>query len=166
MEVHRFCPETEESLRLAVLDSGAEDSSWLLCFNSWNLLEEFFSEQLGSCSEPLANQPFILGKRKKTDSSCFNCEKNVFVKINFVLSTSVADPGCLSRIPDPTFYSSWIPDPNFLHPGSTSENLRIVTQKSSRKYDPGCSSRIWNFYPSRIQKSKRHWIPDPQHCCQ
>jgi hypothetical protein len=23
---------------------------------------------------------------------------------------SVADPGCLSRIPDPDFYSSWIPD--------------------------------------------------------
>jgi hypothetical protein len=25
--------------------------------------------------------------------------------------TSVADPGCLSRIPDPDFYPSWIPDP-------------------------------------------------------
>ena len=32
-------------------------------------------------------------------------------------------------------------------------------------YDPGCSSRIriLIFYPSRIQESKRHRIPDPQH---
>jgi hypothetical protein len=26
-------------------------------------------------------------------------------------ASSVADPGCLSRIPDPDFYPSWIPDP-------------------------------------------------------
>jgi hypothetical protein len=35
---------------------------------------------------------------------------------------------------------------------------------SSRKYDPSCScpgSRILIFYPSRIQGSKRHRIPDP-----
>ncbi len=34
---------------------------------------------------------------------------------------------------------------------------------SSKKYDPGCSSRIQilTFYPSRIQGSKRHRIPDP-----
>jgi hypothetical protein len=25
--------------------------------------------------------------------------------------SSIADPGCLSRIPDPDFYSSQIPDP-------------------------------------------------------
>jgi hypothetical protein len=62
LEVHRFCPETGESLRLAVLDSGAVDSSWLLCFNSWNLSEEFFSEQLGGSGEPHANQQLILGK--------------------------------------------------------------------------------------------------------
>jgi hypothetical protein len=31
---------------------------------------------------------------------------------------SVAYPGCLSRITDPTFFSSRIPDPNCLHPGS------------------------------------------------
>ncbi len=75
---------------------------------------------------------------------------------------SVADLGCLSRIPDP----------NCLHPRS---RIRIKEFKyfnpkkpkawflSSRKYDPGCSSRIrmLTFYPSRIQGSKRHWIPDP-----
>jgi hypothetical protein len=65
-----------------------------------------------------------------------------------------------------------IPDP-----GSSSKNLSILTLKkakkwflSSKKYDPGCSSRIpdldADFLPSRIQGSKRHPIPDPdpQHC--
>jgi hypothetical protein len=57
-------------------------------------------------------------------------------------SVSVADPGCLSRI---RLFS--IPDPNCLHPGSSSKNLCILTPKkakkwflSSKKYDPGCSS--------------------------
>ncbi len=46
---------------------------------------------------------------------------------------------------------------------------------SSRKYDPGCLFRIpdldfshpgsW-FFPSWIQSSKKHRIPDPQHCRQ
>jgi hypothetical protein len=48
-----------------------------------------------------------------------------------MVATSVADPGCLSRIPDP---------------GSASKNLSILTKikwfLSSRKYNPGCSSRI------------------------
>jgi hypothetical protein len=42
-----------------------------------------------------------------------------------------------------------IPDPNCLHPGSSSRNLSILTPKKpkkwfliSKKYDPGCSSRI------------------------
>ncbi len=59
-----------------------------------------------------------------------------------------------------------IPDPNYLHPGSSSKNLSIfLTPKkakkwflSSKKHDPGCSSRIpdpdADFLPSRI--------PDPQ----
>ncbi len=57
----------------------------------------------------------------------------------------------------------------FLDPGSASMNLSILTPKklflTSRKYDPGCSSRIRIFYSSgsQIQGSKRHRIPDPQH---
>jgi hypothetical protein len=30
---------------------------------------------------------------------------------DFLVDISVADPGCLSRIPDPDFYPSRIPDP-------------------------------------------------------
>ncbi len=63
-------------------------------------------------------------------------------------------------------FSSRIPDPKFFHPGSASNNASILTQKivflSSRKYDPGGSSRIRIpiFYPSRIKGSKRHRIQD------
>ncbi len=65
------------------------------------------------------------------------------------VKTSVADPD-----PGSDFFPSRITDPNFFHPWS-----RILTKEfkyfdpkkwflSSRKYDPGCSSRIW--------------IPDPE----
>ncbi len=99
---------------------------------------------------------------------------------------SVADPGCLSRIPDPTFFhpGSRIRTVSIPDPGSSSKNLSILTPKkakkwflSSKKYDPGCSSRIpdpdADFLPSRIpdpgprvQKGTQSRIPDPdpQHC--
>jgi hypothetical protein len=57
----------------------------------------------------------------------------------FTLCSSVVDPGCLSRFRI------------FFYPGSASKKLSILIKKicsSSRKYDPGCSSRIW--------------IPDPE----
>jgi hypothetical protein len=69
-------------------------------------------------------------------------------QLDYCKIASVADPGCLSRI---RLYSTRIPDPNCLHPGS---RIRIKEYKyfdpkkpqkwflSSRKYDPGCSSRI------------------------
>ncbi len=74
------------------------------------------------------------------------------------LTGSVADPGCLSRIrlfsiPDrgSDVFPSRIPDPNCLHPGSRiliKEFKYFYPQKSkkwflsSKKYDPGCLSRI------------------------
>jgi hypothetical protein len=84
---------------------------------------------------------------------------------------SVADPGCLSRI---RLFS--IPDSGseFFHPGS---RIRIKEFKyfnpqkwflSSRKCDPGCSSRsgsrirILTFYPSRIQGSRVKKVPNPE----
>jgi hypothetical protein len=71
--------------------------------------------------------------------------------------------------PGSDFFPSRIRTVSIQDPGSASKNLSILTQKkwflSSRKYDPGCSSRIpdpdADFYPSRIQGSKRHRIPDP-----
>jgi hypothetical protein len=88
----------------------------------------------------------------------------------------VADPGCLSRIPDPTFFhpGSRIRTFSIPDPGSSSKNLSILTPKkpkklflSSKKYDLGCSSRIpdpdADFLPipdpgSRGQKGTRSRI--------
>jgi hypothetical protein len=69
-------------------------------------------------------------------------------------------------VPDPSFS---IPDPGSKRfrnsdprSGSISKNLLSINPKqillSSRKYDPGCSSRIQIYisYPSRNQGSKRH----------
>ncbi len=68
------------------------------------------------------------------------------------LRHSVADPGCLFRIPDPYFS---MPDPGSRvknipdhGSGSASKNIRILNLKmflNSRKNDLGCSSRIGFF---------------------
>jgi hypothetical protein len=71
--------------------------------------------------------------------------KNIFKKILIHLS-SVADPGCLSRIPDPDFYPSRIPDP-----ATKFTKIKIILLLK-------CGKNL-----SRIQGSKRHRIPDPQH---
>ncbi len=72
--------------------------------------------------------------------------------------------------PGSDFFPSRIPDPNCLHPGSSSKNLSILTQNkpkkwflSSKKYDPGCSSRIrmLTFYPSQIPDPGVKKAPDP-----
>jgi hypothetical protein len=77
----------------------------------------------------------------------------------------------------------FIPDPTFFHPGSrirtlsipdpgSSKNLSISNSKkakkwflSSKKYDPGCSSRIrmltFSHPGSRGQKGTQSRIPDP-----
>jgi hypothetical protein len=76
----------------------------------------------------------------------------------------------------------FIPDPAFSHPGSELSPSRILKEfkylnpkkankwfLSTKKYDPGCSSRIpdpdatFSRPGSRIQGSKRHPIPDPEH---
>jgi hypothetical protein len=94
-----------------------------------------------------------------------------FEYLKCISSVSVADPGCLSRIPDPTFF----------HPGSRirtvsnpdpHQRISILTPKkakkwflSSKNYDPGCSSRIpdpdADFLPSRIPDPGVKKAPDP-----
>ncbi len=96
-------------------------------------------------------------------------QKLLFLFWNKSLSSSVADLGCLSRIPDPTFFhpGSRIRIVSIPDPGSTSKNICISIPKkwflSSRKYDPGCSSRIRipTFYPSRIPDPGVKKAPDP-----
>ncbi len=52
-----------------------------------------------------------------------------------LLLSSVADPGCLSWIPDPTFFhpGSRIRTVSIPDPGSSSKNLSILTPKNSKK---------------------------------
>jgi hypothetical protein len=89
--------------------------------------------------------------------------------------SSDADPGCLSRNPDPTFFhpGSRIRTVSIPDPGS---RIRIKEFKyfnpkknkkwflSSRKYDPGCSSRIpdtdADFLPIQDPGVKK--APDPK----
>jgi hypothetical protein len=82
--------------------------------------------------------------------------------------------------PDPIseFFPSRIPDANFFHPGyririfpsripDPHQRTEVILPKklfqSSRKYDPGCSSRIriLIFYPSRIPDPGVPNAPDP-----
>ncbi len=82
------------------------------------------------------------------------------------LLCSVVDPGFLSRIrifsiPDPNFFS---PDPGFV-----CKEFKYCDQKNVSELSEiwsGCLSRIriLIFYLTRIRRSKRHRIPDPQHC--
>jgi hypothetical protein len=77
-------------------------------------------------------------------------------------------------IPDPTFFhpGSRIRTVSIPDPGSSSKNLSILTPKkaikwflSSKKYDPGCSSRIpdpaADFLPSRIPDPGVKKAPNP-----
>jgi hypothetical protein len=108
--------------------------------------------------------------------------RTAFLYFKLLVGTSVADPGCLSRILDPTFFhpgsrirAVFIPDP-----GSASKNLSILLQKKPKKngfqalenmirvVHPGSRIRMLTFYPSRIpdprsrgQKDTGSWIPDP-----
>jgi hypothetical protein len=77
-----------------------------------------------------------------------------------MLFHGVADPGCLSRIRIFLY-----PGSEFFYPGSASKNFspkKIVSKP--RKYDLGCSSRIWirTFYPSRILDLGVTKAPDPE----
>jgi hypothetical protein len=57
-------------------------------------------------------------------------EKSLQVNI---VENSVADLGCLSRIPDPTFFPSRIRTVSIPDPGSSSKNLCILTPKKAKK---------------------------------
>ena len=100
------------------------------------------------------------------------------IRIPWIRIPNTYDQCCGSGmlIPDPTFFhpGSELSHPRSPDPGSSSKNLSILTPKkakkwflSSKKYDPGCSSRIpdpdADFLPSRIPDPgvKKHPIPDP-----
>jgi hypothetical protein len=79
-----------------------------------------------------------------------------------ILTNSVADPGCLSRIPDPDFYPSRIPDPKtateeggekkfviklfFVFTNFTKMNI-ILFFNAEEKNLGQCSKNYRTFYP-------------------
>ncbi len=72
--------------------------------------------------------------------------------------SSVADPGCLSRIPDPDFYPSHIPDPGsqIRDPGSKNSNKRERWKKISC-HTFLCShkfNKIVNYFSFEVLKKK------------
>jgi len=85
--------------------------------------------------------------RPGTDSGKEKLKKEM-TSLKPLITISVADPGCLFRIPNPgsDFFPSRIPNPNFFHPGSASNNLSNLTQKMVSKF-----YKIWS----------RLFIPDP-----
>ncbi len=98
-------------------------------------------------------------------------EERVAVDVALMLSSTsckkcVAEPELFRQccgsglfFSNPNFCPSRIPDLHQRIPVFEPKKLFL----NSRKYHPGCSSRIriLIFYPSRIPGSKRHRIPDP-----
>jgi hypothetical protein len=76
-----------------------------------DVLEQIRMRILGSV--PLTNRSGCEFRRPKTyGSNESGSEFGTLVHIHHSYKkSSVADPGCLSRIPDPDFYPSRIPDP-------------------------------------------------------
>jgi hypothetical protein len=73
----------------------------------------------------------------RTESSGFKTEQSGSAECRTIGSVhhSVADPGCLSRIPGPTFFhpGSQIRTVSIPDPGSASKNLSILTIKMVSK---------------------------------
>jgi hypothetical protein len=72
------------------------------------------------------------------------------------LPGSVADPGCLSRIPDPDFYPSWIPDL-----GSRIPDPKTATKERGEKklivipfYVATNFTKLGNYFSFEVLKKK------------
>ncbi len=59
-----------------------------------------------------------------------------------VLSFSVADPGCVSRIPDLDFFHTGSRIHGLQGPGSGSADLNFYPKIVTKLCDPGCASRM------------------------
>ncbi len=90
---------------------------------------------------------------------------------------SVADPGCLSRIPDPDFYPSRIPDPKtgtkergekkfyvisfYVATNFTNLNIILVLKCWRKKFGP-IFIELQNFLPKKLSlNSPKVWVWDP-----
>ncbi len=139
----------------------------------------------GSCS--YRHWPSRLQQKTKSCSAYYLLKVHLHHFSNMKSPKEVTKQQCCGSgmfIPDPgsDFFPSRIPDPNCLHPGSSSKNLSILTPKKSKKMVSKLE-KIWSglFIPdpgswcwlspipdpgSRGQKGTQSRIPDPdpQHC--
>jgi hypothetical protein len=121
--------------------------------NEWKTIPGAVMHWLQFPPEKPNTQVHSPGSYSIVSYTCLQC----YEKKNCILCSSVADPGCLSRIPDPIFSQTGYRI-RTLFPSQIciKEFKYFYPEKwflSTRKYDPGCSSRIriLTFYPSRIQ---------------
>jgi hypothetical protein len=86
-----------------------------------------------------------------------------FFKLNFIATYhSIADPGCLFRIPDPDFYPSRIPDPNTATKKEGEKKICCHTFFCSLKFQ-----KILNYFIFEMPKKKfgpilkelQHFLP-------
>ncbi len=114
--------------------------------------------------------------------SRLTCKNKIPIQFvaNYLPDSSVADRGCLSRIRDPEFYPSRIPDPKtatkegwkkLLHNllcRHKFRHIKIIFSLEVIKdiciWDSGCSQKHILDPVSRGQKATGSLIPDPQHC--
>jgi hypothetical protein len=76
-----------------------------------------FNEELVAGTVQVPLEGFVLKLIQKNERYCFQTVRGI-----------VADPGCLSRIPDPDFYPSRIPDP-----GSRIPDPKTATKERGEK---------------------------------
>ncbi len=93
-------------------------------------------------------------------------------------TVSVADPGCLSRIPDPDFYPSRIPDPGYKNSSKRegwkklvvipffvaiiSQNWKLFYFWNAEEKNFGQFSKNYRtLYPKIVTKLSKIWVWDP-----
>jgi hypothetical protein len=76
----------------------------------------------------------------------------------FRLKNSIADPGCLSRIPDPDFYPSRIPF--YVATNFTKLNIILVLKRRRQKFWP-IFKEIKNFLPKKFSLLSKILVWDP-----
>ncbi len=98
-------------------------------FKKWNFFI-FFTFVVNFC--PPGSRSWI----QIHNTAIFFCQSAKRLIVEFWITCpllSVADPGCLSRIPDPDFYPSRIPDPDFYPSRIPDPGSRIQKQQQKRE---------------------------------
>jgi hypothetical protein len=78
-----------------------------------------------ACKEAMDGEAYSWSVQDQVEVS--RAARRICRSVPTVPDSSVADPGCLSRIPDPDFYPSRIPDP-----GSRIPDPKTATKKAKK----------------------------------